>query len=718
MALFTKNLNTKGFTLVEMVVVAPIIILAIGAFIAVIINLTGEVLSSRGSNSLTYDVQDALNRIETDVKLSATTLATNSISLTGTNQGFVADGQATPGGSTVNFSNISTGGLPASLILNVLATNGNPLSDTTTYLYLKDTPNSCADPALYTKNTPLTTNVVYYIANDTLWRRTIMPQNYATAANLCGGTSWQRPSCLPGYTNSFCKTNDEKLIEGITPADFAVSYYTSASATTPIAAATTGTDAARGIALQGAQMIKVSLTAKKTIAGRDIQRSGTVQVTRLDTNASGIATDSTPTAAPPTAPIITRSVYDGHRVRFTWSQVPTASSYDVSFSINGGAYTPVTSIDNNTRKLEVVSAWHSDSVTVRVAPRNAVGVSTSVGTSTITIPVWAPLILKGSWSDFDSGWSSAAYTRLSSGLILIKGLIKNPTAPAAGSVIATLPPDYRPEGGTIFYGTALDNGGAAVSGRLDVALNGNITLASSHATISWISLNPIRFSVTAGVTPSVTRIFPTLEGTFTNSGGGLAPVSYVKDSTGRVSIQGAVSNGVRADNTLIFKLPTSHIPPLVQHMPSRSSVYSPLGVGTIVAGNPGVYTKTTSSGTLSLNTHFIPSSTATTWTNLSLVNGWVAHDAAVHPTAQYTITTDGSSKIVTLRGLIRGGSATWNTAIATLPVAARPGKSIILSTTNTSEFTRIDIGSNGVILFLGSNNTWLSLDGLSFVVGQ
>lgn len=48
--------QNRGFTLVEIMVISPIIILAIGAFIAMIITMTGEVLSSRAANMLAYDV--------------------------------------------------------------------------------------------------------------------------------------------------------------------------------------------------------------------------------------------------------------------------------------------------------------------------------------------------------------------------------------------------------------------------------------------------------------------------------------------------------------------------------------------------------------------------------------------------------------------------------------------------------------------------------------
>ena len=64
---FKQSLQ-QGFTLIEMLVIAPIVVLAIGAFLTVIISMTGEVLASRGANTLTYNIQDALNRIDQDVK--------------------------------------------------------------------------------------------------------------------------------------------------------------------------------------------------------------------------------------------------------------------------------------------------------------------------------------------------------------------------------------------------------------------------------------------------------------------------------------------------------------------------------------------------------------------------------------------------------------------------------------------------------------------------
>ena len=53
----------KGFTLIEVLVVSPIILLTIATFIGVIIFTPGEVLTARAQNALAYDTQAALNTL-------------------------------------------------------------------------------------------------------------------------------------------------------------------------------------------------------------------------------------------------------------------------------------------------------------------------------------------------------------------------------------------------------------------------------------------------------------------------------------------------------------------------------------------------------------------------------------------------------------------------------------------------------------------------------
>src|SRR5664280_439714 len=211
-----KSLRS-GFTIVEMLIIAPIVILVIGTFVSVIVNMTGEVLMTRGANALAYNIQDALNRIEADVKLSTTFLSTNNISPLTSPQGY--------DDSTSNFTNVGVNG--NMLILNMLATTGNPLSATSGLVYLKDTPNSCAGTQ-YNQNTPMTMSVVYFVKNNTLWRRTLAPSVYLTAGCVA---PWQQPSCNPSTMGVFCKTQDVRLVDGVNSGDFVVQYFNSASAT-------------------------------------------------------------------------------------------------------------------------------------------------------------------------------------------------------------------------------------------------------------------------------------------------------------------------------------------------------------------------------------------------------------------------------------------------------------------------------------------------------
>lgn len=705
-----RQTMSQGFTLVEMMVIAPIVILMIGAFIALLVNLTGEVMSSRGSNVLAYDLQSTLNQIEEDVKLSTTYLAQSNVTLTNTKQGVGGD---TTNGSTVPFNNIETGGQPESLILNALVTNGNPISSTTGLVYLANKPNSCSSLAEYSKNTPMTMNIVYFIdSNDSLWRRTIMREDYANAAIRCGAAPWQLPSCINGYnasTLTHCKVNDTLMLTNVDPADFDIAYYTSADSTT---ASTTANNPSvsdytvRNAALQTTPTIEVTITSKKTIAGRDLERSGTLRVTRLDSNASGIAIETPPTAVPNT-PAISSTVSDGHNVNFTWPRVSGAESYDLEYRINGGAWqstTESTNIDNNNRTYTVTDGWHEDTVEARVRATNSFGDS-AFASNSLTIPLWAPLILKGGWTDYAAGYTTAAYTKTKTGMIMLKGLVRNSGAPASGDVIGTLPNDYVPSARLIF-GTLTGNGGND-PGRVDVDSYGNVIFNTGGA--AWISLEPVRY-----VPSGTSMTAPSLLNGWVNYGGDLANAGYTQLSNSRVVIQGLVKSGTIADNTAIFNLTAALTPNLYHHMASRSTSFAGIGVS---ASPAALVTKGNgTNGYLSLNTTYMPNTApGTTWTNLTMVNSWVNYGGSF-TTAQYS--KSSADNVVQLRGLIRAGSTTYDSVIGTLPAGFRPKARVLTATSSNATHARIDILANGEIHFMGTSNAWYSLDAVSFVAEQ
>ena len=252
---FIKKDKPTGFTIVEMVIIAPIVILVIGVFIFAVVKMTGDVMATRSSNTLAYDLQDALNRIEQDIALSKEFLASTNIAM------------VSPQGA--DNSSLAFNGWPTGpIILNSYANSSNPLNSTRNLIYLNNMPNHCSDNLLKTKNTTLMTNIVYFIDPSTkiLWRRVIMPANYASIG--CD-TPWQQPSCSYAATinNTSCKIRDIKVIDNVTA--FSKSLYKKDQVTP----ASTPTEA---------EVMKITITSSFKAAGRDISQTGTIRATKLN----------------------------------------------------------------------------------------------------------------------------------------------------------------------------------------------------------------------------------------------------------------------------------------------------------------------------------------------------------------------------------------------------------------------------------------------------
>jgi len=233
MSINNKNAQ-KGFTLVEMAVVAPIVILVIGTFIYAIITMTGDVMAGRAANVLAYNIQDALNRIEADFKTSGGYL-TDSIMPT------------TPQGHNDTADTFTKD--TSTLIINSFATTKNPADSARSIVHQKQS-GAC-------NTSPMMINTVYFISNNTLWRRVIMPSDYTNTDNYCD-SPWQQPSCSPGQTATICKTQDEKLVENLDSTDgFNVTY-------------------------DSANKITITITATSKTAGRSITKSGTISAINLN----------------------------------------------------------------------------------------------------------------------------------------------------------------------------------------------------------------------------------------------------------------------------------------------------------------------------------------------------------------------------------------------------------------------------------------------------
>ncbi len=102
------------------------------------------------------------------------------------------------------------------------------------------------------------------------------------------------------------------------------------------------------------------------------------------------------------------------------------------------------------------------------------------------------------------------------------------------------------------------------------------------------------------------------------------------------------------------------------------------------------------------------------WIELSnaLINNWVNYGNGFATIAMYK----DNEGVVHLRGLIKDGLNVPNTVITTLPVGYRPvaGHQIFEVINGVDTFGRIDVETDGDVVFRGITNTFISLDQIHF----
>jgi lysophospholipase L1-like esterase len=103
------------------------------------------------------------------------------------------------------------------------------------------------------------------------------------------------------------------------------------------------------------------------------------------------------------------------------------------------------------------------------------------------------------------------------------------------------------------------------------------------------------------------------------------------------------------------------------------------------------------------------------WVVPTLQNGWTSFNISTHSQEGYYKDAAG---VVHLKGLIKGGSTAASSVIFNLPAGHRPAKILFCPICAYSLFGSIQILPNGnVIVDNIPNNTYVSLEGVSFLVG-
>ena len=662
-------LRSKGFTLVELLVIAPIALLVITGFVALMVTMVGDVIATRTNNLMTYDTQSALATIERDVRLSTEFLTTS---------GTLPSPQG-KNGATSEFS--AAGG---DLVLGSIATDKNPIDPMRSFVYYNG-PSPCGDSTTY-QNRIFFITVVYTVRDGSLWRRTYVPVPDGT---LCAPGPWQVNSCAPGYTatDTRCRATDELVLKNVK--NFTVEYYINPE----------DTIAAPSTSASNASSIRVSLQAEQKAAGRTVTVASAGRSSKL--------TSQDVNLDPPIPPVVTGS-NSGRDAVFSWPSVSTASAYIIKYSINGGGWTTAT--ESTTDTSFSLPANHGDLVSVEVMARNTTGTS-SKGTASVTIPLWIDCPLQNGWVNYSATYAPCQFTKTKDGVVVLQGLIKDGTR-GGTQTLFKLPEGYQPSSTQMFNG--MITGDASV--RVQVSAGGTVSLvdATGGGASTYLSLSGVLF-IPADSAYTWTNL--TLLNGWQNYGTGWPVLSTTRDGSGRVHIRGLIQQGTYTLGTTIATLPAGSAPETYQHILVRSAPGTP--------GQPNLFGVDASGNILargvdsssyqSMQAMFYPGS-YTGWLDFTTVSGTPAsgqmgNSWVTYSTSYLTSYTKSSDGIVTVRGLIKGGAN--GTTIAVLPTGYRPSNRLIIPTVvsgNTA--ARIDVFStNGTITAQsGTSSTWTAFN--------
>ncbi len=557
MSSHNHNKRTKhftGFTLVEMLVVAPIVILMIGIFISAIVGMTGDVLSTRASNSMAYSIQDALNRIQSDVTLSGSFLATNNLPI-GSPQGYNDDTTA------FHNANATTGPV---LILNTYATTSNPLNATRNLYYMANQPNSCSSAQL-NSNPPVMLNVIYFVKNNTLWRRTIVPGNYKTVGCVNGAISapWQKPSCAPTVTGTICESKDERLVDNVPTGGFSLSYFTTPSATTANATATDNSqsDSVRLAALQTSSTVGVTINSTTTIAGHDVAQTGTIRASSPNNNSTvtGDVVWSSLNMASGWTEYGYEWVSNGYR-RTSDGLVTLKGLVKKSSAVNGGetlatlpvGYRPAqtlifdTSTDPNVPTRVDITASGQIKVWGSQNWISLTGLNFIASDTPYTVNTMSTL---NSWVPHGDEYSDPTYSIDASGRVYTKGLVKN-GGTADGTPIVYLPNGARP---SQYHHIPEHNSGSA--GTIGIDANGSINAKGGGN--GYLSLQSIFYP--SGYTGWSGLVLQ--NSWIAYDAANYSNPQYTKSPDGMVTLHGLIKNGTMSPYvTIIANLPAGYRP--------------------------------------------------------------------------------------------------------------------------------------------------------------
>lgn len=195
-----KKLNSKGFTLVEILVIAPIMIVSIVVALSFLFNQYGQLSKEGGQLSLNSEAQLITFTMQDDV--------------------FFASGFASELYPSLSDPNEPSSGWthdtdPDTLIIAVPALTSNNRDPDREPVYINT--EGC-DESVIEENAPLIQNVIYFANGTNLYKRTVSAPD---GTETCG-TAYESPTCPSAQVTADCP---EDVLVSDNLSEFTVTYY-------------------------------------------------------------------------------------------------------------------------------------------------------------------------------------------------------------------------------------------------------------------------------------------------------------------------------------------------------------------------------------------------------------------------------------------------------------------------------------------------------------
>jgi type II secretory pathway component PulJ len=319
-----NNSRRAGFTLVEVLIVLPPMLIITTITVSVLMGLLLNNSQSQYQVSSASNVKTALNTIEQDMKTSGAILTTTDSQMT---DAYVSDS----GGTSWSYKGVSS--QSRTLIIRGYATTESPVSDTKSPVYINQF--GCDAANLYS-NPVLTTNIIYFVKNGSLYRRVLTDATKTTC-----NTPYQRQSCpadLPSRDVS-CKADDSLILSDMS--NFDVQYYTSG---TQISNPYSSTDPQ---VLSQATTVEPRIAVTKQIAGDSIAYTDVMKANKNNSQPYNAPPSTSASPAPDQVQGFTAQAMSSTSIKLTWTALAGATSYQVERATDQ-YFTSVTSVYSGT----------------------------------------------------------------------------------------------------------------------------------------------------------------------------------------------------------------------------------------------------------------------------------------------------------------------------------------------------------------------------------